>query len=529
MSLFIGAQEGETLILNLTLTSNASLDQCPNNTNTLFTNHLPREIINKETHQPFLLLRVTRAFIPCGLVPEQHLTKVNANDAMQIRIREVTTQIVNQNREQIAAVFDLRDDDPRQIFDPRNDLEVDRSTPKFPFHNSHSYIIKEFSHSPILQILDRSLKTLTFHLTLINGESYPCPNDVLLPPTIIDIEILSPLIREMESSVYCVSIDEKQQYNLYPKNNITDFTCKLPHAIDVANYEVCLSSISMPTYPSHENLFVKITLIFHPNPDPPDDISDISEEISIPIKANMSKKVIIYALAKAINDKQSLRTRASALASGAYQWVNLSLHVKNKEEDLYLTVKWNNVGCALFGYPHRNSQAFVIIPTSQQETQVRTRSRTHTAQLVGRFNSFSTDDFFAPEIAFIYCDIIKPNPVGDSMSHLLEIIPLSYFKTDDHHANGVRLFSPCTVKYKPVGVQTISEITFKIVRVDGRPIRFPLITKETLKHSGGTIIELKFRKEADLLAASRMSVDGQKKQAHEISRYTGTWKRNIIH
>ena len=84
MPLFVGDSEGETASVILSLASNASINKSPQNSNVYFTNFLAEEITNKNIDHPHLLIRVTRAFIPCGLVPENHLRKTHVNDILQI-------------------------------------------------------------------------------------------------------------------------------------------------------------------------------------------------------------------------------------------------------------------------------------------------------------------------------------------------------------------------------------------------------------------------------------------------------------
>jgi len=545
MPIYVGEEEGEEERVILLLASNGSLDKSPNNTNTKFVNFLAQEIINKDQKQPHLLLRVTRAYIPCGLVPEHHLPKDEANDILQIRIDQVHSQIVNSQREQIAAVFNLRENDPRLLEQNRRNAPIDADdsasslitsttdaeSAAFPFLNQRNYIIKEFHHSPLLQVSDRILKRLSIHLTQINGDTYPVQAN--LPPTLIQLQIFSMKMHQPENTVYCVSHLAHDRLNLYPQNTLTDFKSKLPHPIDVSNMEMCLSSISMPALPSPFHLFVRLQLMFHKSYLPPTHPhEDLSRIISVQIEPGMDKKSIVRELCDKIKVDDYLKQKVVVAFEGDDQERNLRFAVQNRIRNFYLSIRWNDLGCVLFGYPHLRKKIFTIPPTDQEEAGIQTRSSSHRRQLIGRLPCAQVDQLFVPDIGLLYCDLLKASPVGDSMGQLLEIIPLSNFIKEKNHRNSVHLYTPTNTHFKALGATKISEIYFRILRADGQPIVFPPVTTDTMTNSGGTIIELKFRPTAKKpqtvkeMDRERHKIDeGETKEAHF---FRSDWKRDLL-
>jgi len=540
MPIYVGEREGEEERVTLILASNASLDKAPNNSNTKFTNFLAEEIINKDQDQPHLLMRISKVYIPCGLVPEDHLPKTEANDILQIRIDQIHSQVVNSQREQIAAVFDLRQNDPR-VEIVNQSAQVDESTSsmtaptdysiQFPYHNERNYIVREFNHSPLLQVADRTLKRLSFHLTQLNGETYPLQDN--LPPTIIQVEIFSIKMHQPENTVYCVSHLARDRVNLYPKNSLTDFKSKLPHPIDVSDYEMCLSSITMPALPSPHNLYVKLQIFFHRDFIPPNNPQESMEIVSVKIEPEMNKREIIRQLNLKIQEVDFLKNKMASAYQGLDQESSLRFYVQNRVRNAYLSVRWNELGCMLFGFPRLSRKTFTIPPTDQMEAGVHTRRTAHRDQIISREKCAQVRQLFIPDIALLYCDIVKASPVGDSMAQLLEIIPLSQFIREKNHKNSVNMYTPYSAKFKALGATKISEIYFRILRADGEPIVFPPINNTTMANSGGTIIEVKFRRKAK--KPQSVQEMGEKnmgdislRQSPEEHYYRSDWKRNLL-
>jgi len=515
----------------VTLASNASLQVCPFNNNALFTNYLGDEIVNKNDHTPFLLLRVKKVCLPYVFIPNESERKTFVNDIMQVRIGEIHLQTVNSLRENIAAVFNVREGDYRGKVDEAIDqlsstadeastaLRLTKNgsvsgtaatqTPTplrtgrrvgdaFSFDGRKAYIIKHFNHSPLIEIRDKTLKKLTVHLTQVNGKTFPIP--ALAPPTLVEIEILAYNMHKPEHSIYCFSHLSWREDGTYPGNTLTEFTSPLPHPIDVSNTEICLASMSMPSIPLTSHVYVELSLTDHPARELPVDWQMSTKIISLQLNREMSKREILEYLSYTINESETYSNMCAALLNHTPQMSQL--YIQNKMESKYLTIGWNHTACAIFGFPGRERKSFTINPTSVPEEQpsVTTRRRTHRRQIVGPMAGSKVSHLFAPDLALLYCDLIQAAPVGDTMAQLLYMVPLSFFKKEKNHLNSVKLYAPASINYRMVDRSRISNISFKLLRIDGSPIVLPHMINETMKNSGGTVIELKIRQKEDIIS-----------------------------
>jgi len=569
MPIYLGKEEGCEPSVVLTLTSNASLKNYPHNTNTQFTNYLAEEICGRSEEGP-LLLKVKRVCIPEILIPPNNERKNYVSDIIQIRVSEIEGQIMKFAGETVAATFDVREAERTaadnyverdntmsmigegEVEDEGNITAPDHSsvfstplttprisTPKtlggnidqvfFAFENKEIFLDKHFTHSPILKLKAASLKKLTIELTLMSGEIVPVNEEA--PPTIVEIEILPFSMNEAESTITCFSHASELSKSLYPNNTLTDFQSHLPHLIDLSDMEMCVSSITMPALYSHHNVNIILTITVHPNKDITGSPEEVSDQIKVQINSLTTKVEILEKVRAILNSAQDLNEIINfSITPNEINMLSF-FYVQNKMENKYLTVSWNSAGCSIFGFPGDEKKSFTINPTSIPEDaqkRMNTRRTSHRRQIIGKLKSSEVKDLFPPDIAFLYCDVVKSTPVGDSMSQLLQIIPFSKFKQTDNHFNSVKFFSPPTPLFRSTKDTKVNKIGFKILRTDGSSIIIHKINDSTIKSCGGTSIELKFRRKPyHHLNLSGKEEKSFQAQVTEAKKFRRDWKRDL--
>ena len=95
------------------------------------------------------------------------------------------------------------------------------------------------------------------------------------------------------------------------------------------------------------------------------------------------------------------------------------------------------------------------------------------------------------DLAFIYCDLVEPNPVGEQQASLLQIMPLIL----DGEEGKINLFEPHRLTFYKLLRDGFNTIRFQFARVDGSLHEFKLRNDENMwEGNNAVLVTLLFRK-----------------------------------
>ena len=190
------------------LSSHASLETFPSNTQCDFVNHLPMPVTNKEGKSFYIRLK------SIGIANND----TGWSSYLKIHIYEVVEQREGVNYTHFAGGFS---------YPPKLSLGKD-----YGFHT-----FRQAAHLPIRF---HELNKIQISITNEIGEKPPLPS---APATLVWVE-LTDMAPEDQFTITCLS----NQPSLYPNNNLVQFTTPLPTEMSVAGYEVALQQLVYPPY-----------------------------------------------------------------------------------------------------------------------------------------------------------------------------------------------------------------------------------------------------------------------------------------
>jgi len=470
MSVIIGSAVEEINTIPITLAANASSDLFPNNSNTHFRIKLPYEI-STGRQVPALLLRLRKIYVAKQILPDDDLRVRIPTDIMQVRIQEIVPQFVNSKSEHIAGIFNIRHS---------NDIDPHEDSPDNPDWFKDLYLIHEFENNSCVRLSEMKVEYLTISLTTILGSLFPLKDQ--LPPTIIELDITAMDTTRAEMSLYCMS-HAKDEQELFPSNTLTNFRVKLSQPINLSQLELSLKSITFPALPHPDFLTAKLQLNFGPDKNFKTWTSSIMYRY--PVLEDSTQEEVAAAFIEFLTQDATWSKFLSLDATYDREGKLKTFIARNKDEGNYILIIMNSTLSSLLGqgYSHATTTLKPHDPLSRNRGK----------NLIGKDKIISVSEFFLPPIAFMYCNVLQPSPVGDTVAPLLEIIPITKFYRNSNRANRLKMFEPKRLQFRKCQETEVSELHFQLLRADGKPIHIPQVRDNLIKQNGGTLLELKIQ------------------------------------
>jgi len=491
--IIIGNGADEVPRMTITLAANASMNIFPLNRNTQFTNELPREI-TKGAQVACILCQIRKIFLPTELIRSSSNVD-RATNLMQIRLKELEPQLVNDETESILALFNVQKAGEKVKADVK-------------------YICHEFENTPILRLRNTSITHLTIVLTTVNGEEYPLRDN--LPPVFVQMDFLSSNDVPTEATIYCLS-HGKENLKLFPHNTLTKFRVQLGKVINLSGWEMALSSISMPPLGHEEDIEVTMTVV-------------ITAEKGL-ITAKDREEMTTFAIS--INKTDTIRKVYQKMQDAIEEnelWagrIHMTLKTTKDEVEgwlLFLDGYESRPYGAVFlsprlaqicGHGFKLHKMFVAVRTDDNQRLKRTNMLAQ--KRIRRL--FPPSEYFAPPIALLYCNLLETSPVGNTMAPIMEIIPVSSLSTDDSDiANEQKMYRPKILQFRTIQASEVREIEFDIRSPTGREVQWTAVDVGTLRSTGGTIIELKLRAKTSMVQKPDGTVNFKR----------GDWQRDRV-
>jgi hypothetical protein len=488
----IGSGPDEWPVLPLILASNASMNVYTKNTVTKFTNLLA-DPITRGVGVSGLVISLTKIAVPFRLLPQEQRIG-EPTDVLQIHIPQIEPQIVNRSLSPLLASFSLKDAAANQGKKEGSDGEPPE------------YIFYEFDNPSTLPLKDKVVSALGAHLTNIQGISFPLADN--LPPAFLEMEVRSSESGGGEMSVFCMSHCAADAA-FYPQNTLTDFKAQLPSPMSFAGWEMSVAGLSMPAVGgTRSQCTMGFILSAGMRPTREERSNKVKLQLDPDLESAASAAAVIESLADAISDESSLRNilLVSFETKGADSRVD-SFKLTNISEKYYVTVFTSRKLNGVLGHTYAIRQ-YVLRPQSDDVLPP-----LFIDLVKANSDTLAPSEFRLPPLGLLYCDILKPLPVGDTLAPLAEIVPIAQFE-EGHGTIGERMYRPKIPHYHDVRNSEISAIAFKIMRADGKPITVRSVAQSAIASTGGTVVELRFRLK---------KTDGKSFSRPDISRSDPTW------
>ena len=392
------------------LSSAASLEIYTNNTSSSFSNTLPTPLLNRQGKKFYIKLH------SIGLCPFLAEDQAEENTSyMQVSIHEVEGQIIDRKVRQVVGGF---------AFPPTQDVWEER------FYSFHT-----FSESPLLQVRFQELRSLRVELTDADGKHVRLAKG---PPTIILLKIME---SEEVSEEFTITSSSFHP-DLFPANNLAEFTAPLVTEMDLTDYAVCLHQVVFPLR------------------------MDDEAELAILKVQNTQFR---YQLTNFPNTEEFLERVQSDLAGSPWRNQLVFDWVRGPSGEARRAV------LARLAVPNLDQSEPMQIAPNQTFTRAcgqMTLPRDVTLLRPGRVIAFEgTPNIFLGvplPIAMLECDIIKPNIMNASQSNLLECVPVLERRT----AGENRLYEPKQRAFHPINNRPFNTIKFKFANPDGSVKKF---------------------------------------------------------
>lgn len=469
MSLVIGHGPDEVPSVTITLLSNASLDLFPQNRNTNFTNALRSELKVGE-YAKRLVVQIRKIFIPTKLLTTENIPTEPVN-IMQIQLRDVEAQFVNSSPATILASFDLKKASAKE------------------YKTSVDYITHEFHDSPWVSLINSEAKYFSVTLTTVTGTEYPLVDN--LPPVLLEMNVQSDQASHPELTVYCASHTELAK-NLYPQNTLSNFSSKLVKPMALNEWEVALASITLPALRKvGEELKARISFCFSAGVVATsltyDNDRAVTYEYSIK-KTDTFKDICEAFETLLANDPQwnekVIFGRRKVGPDGEAVWIAWAVSERNS----HLMIRFNPLLSALLGRGYKQTTTIVKTTKPQDIVQKKRIDRINLA-----IKDYNPQDLTTAPLGMLYCNIVKPTPVGDTLSNLLDMIPMSAFEEEGARQMKQKMYKPKRLNYREINSHEFNEIQFKLCRPDGQEFSLIAIDPQTMVDTLGAVVELRFR------------------------------------
>jgi len=413
---------------------------------------------------------------------------------MQIRLKELEPQLVNDETESILALFNVRKASEK--------LEED-----------DKYICHEFENTPILKLRNTSVTHLTILLTSVDGEEFPLQDN--LPPVFVQMDFLSSNDVPTEATIYCLS-HGKENLKLFPKNTLTKFRVQLGKLINLQGWEMALASISMPPLGQEDPIEVSMSVVTTSQK------AAISNEerneigkFTIFVDATDTIRTVYqkmkHAIAQDENWKDNITMSLKVDGEDIDQWL---LFLEGSESRKYGIVFLSPQLAQICGHGFRAVNMLAAVRVGDERFR-----RTNILAMRPIRRLVPPSEFFAPPIALLYCNLLETSPVGNVMAPIMEIIPTSTLSANNSNAaNEQKMYRPKILQFRDIQATEVREIEFDIRSPTGRAVKWTNVDVETLRSTGGTIIELKLRAKTTIVQRP----DGT------INFRRGDWQRDRV-
>lgn len=485
---YIGNGPHETQSVPLTLLSNASTDIYVN-TLTQFSNALPQTLApGRHIYELFIQLKSVRI--------SKKLLFGRADGKyplMFIYLRELEHQIVGNITTPLLAMIDMT----KVVADPNK--------------VSGRYAMIDFENAPVLKLAACQINHLSISICNEDGYAYPLAQG---PPTTIQLEISSMNVSR-EFTITCLS--HPKGNTLFPNNTASNFHSQLPRTMDLSNWEVALSQVSVPKHIDDETvlaIYIALTA------DQQGSFNSVADENKLVFTEKVAEvKTFIEFIAKLnalIQTKDNLNAIMSiskANVSGS-RW-----KIDNSSEDHFIQIGLNDATATVLGFPTdktfltapkagKNDEDEAVVPSSIDITGPNFSASNQTEPLAG----------IESDLTMVYCDKVKDSIVGNTTVPLIGLVPTLWNKSTSKKGKK----SPTYVVYEPLNLMyydvkegNMTDIGFTFRRGDGEMISIKEENKDHFKNSGGTIITLRFRPK---------TMNALVPQEHEARNYERKWR-----
>lgn len=217
-----GRRVGESLPerekrLSVCLSSAASIELFPDNSQTRFVNQLPRPVRNRERRKHFVRLKAV------GMVTETEDPERLTSGAARIAIYELEEQAEGVHYTRHAITFPFPPEEGSQ--------------------RGYGYTV--FRHPPQLPLRFQSLERLHVQVVDREGKTLRLQEG---PPTLLWLEI-----SDMGDEDDFVAVCDSRQTSYFPGNRLDNFTVPLPKEFTLEDCEVALLNVIFPPMMEEEN------------------------------------------------------------------------------------------------------------------------------------------------------------------------------------------------------------------------------------------------------------------------------------
>lgn len=413
----------------ITLNSNSSIDSYPQNTATNFTNVLPHQMQTYGGKKLFIRLRRLIMSYKFGEVLAQRTSHV------KIHLTELEPQTVNTSYEKILAHFQF----------PPEDVINDE------------YALHDFEHGQFNELQSVPLHQLTIKITDSNNQELPLWEEGA--PTLLILEL-----SDMDySKQFVITCQSRGLYGpeLYPHNTLTKFTARLPQEFFLPDWEVAMLNM---TYPPDLRHITSPTCTIEVETDYFD---DESRKWTFKLIDYASTAEFIYDIIQSIEQDEFWSSIISV--------VQLKPNVSSVNEGIQFIVKpdpkvvkdWNENNVVRFSF---NDNMWHVFNSEILFNQ------SHLLHEDGKVTIKGLPDInrlLPSSVGMVYCDIVKPSPVGDHFAPLLQMVPLPpskqrlYLENQYQHKKNIGIYEPQHLIFHPLESKEFSDIKFEILQPDG--------------------------------------------------------------
>lgn len=192
-------------------------------------------------------------------------------------------------------------------------------------------------------------------------------------------------------SEFFVELPSNSNLEDFPRNNIGDYTVRLPSPIDLSQYTVCMSAIQFPSV--WKNVTEDCSLVVHHG--------STNIPISLPEGRYKNIQMLLESLEESLTDK------------GLNGWIQIS---------------WNSISLKCAVVINRNDYKLTL--STKLANMLGFHSVTHFQHGVNLSEACADIDEGMTSL-FVYSPIVVNQYVGDTLAPLLRVVPLQSANTGD--------------------------------------------------------------------------------------------------
>lgn len=413
----------------ITLQSNSSVKHHPQNSITRFTNVLPQPI---QAHDRKVFIRLRRLVMSYKFV--EVITERISH--VKIHLSELEPQTVNTFYEKTLANFQF----------PPEDIINDE------------YALHDFEHAQFIELRSVPLHQLSILVTDSNNREIKLSDDSA--PTILLFE-LSDMDYSKQFSITCQS-KNLRGLELYPNNSLSRFRVRLPQEFYLENWEVAMVNMTYPPDLKHDvetNVWVEMSTNydegykekFNFDIKEYEETSQFITDVIHTINYDNFWGALVTASEKKEDDKVVGFQFAIQPDPDSFPRWNLAITV---------TLEFNDLFWSVFDAEKKFNKS----PSLFADTRV---------EILGIPN---INRILPSSVGMVYCDIVKPSPVGEMMAPLLQIVPLPPVKSKLYQKNmedtrkNIGIYEPQHLIFHPISNKEFSDIEFEILQPDGQSL-----------------------------------------------------------